>query len=214
MKRFRAQALLLLLLCVSLGVSACGSAAASSSTVGGGAAAAPPTAPTATPKPKPSAVPKITVAFCQGIMTVAQANQIIAPPTPSTTVVADQGDNAGSCNYEPASRIVNLNISFQDWNGPVPVSQSTITAEIAKLASAQGVTISSYTNVNGVGDQAAFIAAKGVIHGYTVKIDIFYVLYGKIEFSCATVYFNRSSPPDASLKGKLQQCAEQVVSRL
>ncbi len=42
--------------------------------------------PTTPPKSKPTSVPPITMAFCQQILTIAEANQIMNPSTPATTI--------------------------------------------------------------------------------------------------------------------------------
>lgn len=201
------------MLCAMLTLAACGSGATTTSTTGNTPTTA---APTATPKPKPTSLPQITQAFCQSALTVDQANQIINPSTPATMITVSTDTNLGICNYESQNPIPVLIIDFEGWNGPVPISQSDITAAANELVSklgASGGTLNTFTTVSGVGDQAAFLALTVPTSQFTIHTDVFYVLYGKVLFDCA-VYNLGSLPPDATEQSALQQCAQHVVSVL
>jgi hypothetical protein len=194
-----------------------GSAGDTGGSTGGGTPTA--AAATATPKPKPSVVPLTDLAFCQRIMSLAEVNQIMSPPTPANTIVPNNTSNGGSCNYTVASRPglagFVLAIVLYPWTGPTPVSQQDIESAVQQAeskAGANGITISTFTTVSGVGDQAAFLAASGSYQGVTYKVAVFYTLYGKIFFTCTN--FNPGSSPDAAQQSALQQCAQLVVSRL
>lgn len=209
MKRFQASVLFSLLMCVSLGVSACSGATAGSPT-GGGASAAATTAPTATPKPKPAAVPKITVAFCQGIMTVAQANQIMHPPTPATTIRVDApASGGGSCNYEYKPFHSVVSIVF----GPTVIDASNPQAFFAaadkQIPQSANATFTT-TPVSGVGDAAQFLTI--VFAALPTKMASLQVIYGKIGFSCDN--FNVQGSSFATQKTYLTQVCQQYVSQL
>lgn len=168
---------------------------------------------TATPKPKPSGAPAITTATCQTIMTLDEANKIMSPSSPATTLQASSSGDYGVCNYLTGSNTLVLKIFLETYAGPVPVPQSTLEGLLAQLAQGNGVTINTATNVSGVGDQAAYLevtASPG--GGYTLLAHVFYTIYGKVIFGCLTYTLNGVG--QSGTQSQLQQCAEQVVSRL
>lgn len=177
------------------------------------------TAPTATatPKPKPSSVPPVTTAYCQQLMTIAEANQIIQPANPATTIAAGSGDGFGTCHYSPGGGgTLNdaLLITLETYKGSTPISQQDITDYLAQTAQDPEVTVTSFQMVTGVGDQAAFAAVSFHPEGFTAYADGFVVLYGGVLFDCATPFVNTAPPPAATQMSKLQQCASQVLSRM
>jgi hypothetical protein len=196
-----------------LALAACSSAGTTGATTGGGTPA--PTGPTATPKPKPSVVPLTDLAFCQHILALTEVNQFMSPPTPADTIVPNNTANGGSCNYTISSRPgfskFVLAVILQPWKGTTPVSQQDLETAVTQLAGMPGVTVTSDATVSGVGDQAAFLAVT-TSSPLLPKMDIFYVLYGRIFFTCNS--FNPGSSPDATQQSDLQQCAQLVVSRL
>lgn len=214
MKSYRKHAVLVMGLCAALFVAAC---AAPSSGTGSGntstpAVTAPTATATATPKPKPSSVPAITEAYCQQLMTVAEANQLMKPTTPATTLIATHSEDGGACNYQASPANFPLIIYFFKWTGPVPIPQKDIAAALAQAASASDIKVSTFTMVDGIGVQAAYLEATATEDGVPLTIHIFYVLEGPFFFDCFTY-----SPLSASPLGtqtQLQQCATQVDSRL
>lgn len=221
MRTRRSMTILALMLCGCLALAAC--TAGGSSTTGTTStnnqthAASPTTAPTAVPTVvKPNSVPLTDMAFCQHILSVAEANQFMNPPIPATTIVPNNTSGGGSCNYEYAPLKITLAVILLPWNGPVPIPQADIqafvTQELAK-AGANGVTVSTFTLVSGVGDQAAFLSLVAPPNGFIHKVTVFYVLYGHIFFDCVN-YFNVGNSSDATQQSALQQCAQTVVSRL
>jgi hypothetical protein len=184
----------------------------------------PTTGATATAKPKPSVVPTTDLAFCQRILSLAEANQLMSFPMPMTTIDVNRGSAGGTCHYvytqwhhlfDPLSNF------FAPWTGPVPIPQQDLLAAAQHLANLHGVTASTVTPVSGVGDQAVFVAAAGTevtgtAHG-TVNIQVFYVLYGRILFGYANVA-NMGTivlpSVDVASESALQQCAQLVLSRL
>jgi hypothetical protein len=203
--------LLIIVASATVAVAAC--SLATTNTGGSTGGATPTVAATATAKPKPTGVPAITVPYCQSVMTVAEANQIMSPPTPATTIVANSAATGGSCHYHASPTTITLNIFFETWTGPAPIPQQDITAAIAQLAGLPGVTVTTFTTVNGVGDQAAFIVATATRQGVTINANVFYVLDGGVLFGCYT--FSGAGIASApGTQSQLQQCAQLVVSRL
>ncbi len=208
MKRFQTQVALMLLLCVSLGVAACSGGATAGSPTGGGASATATTAPT--PKPKPTAIPKITVAFCQGIMTVAQANQIMHPPTPATTIRVDApASGGGSCNYEYKPFHSVVSVVFPTTYINVSNPQAVFAAADKQLPQSSSLTMTT-TPVSGVGDAAQFVT--GVLTVVPLKMAALQVIYGKIFFTCSN--FNVQGSSFATQKTYLTQVCQQYVSQL
>ncbi len=178
---------MVLLAVVVVGTLAASGCSLTTGSTGGSTGGATPTvAATATPKAKPTGVPTITVPYCQSIMTVAEANQIMNPPTRATTIVANYAGTGGSCHYQASPSNIALNIFFETWTGPVPIPQQDITNAVTRLANLPSVTVTTFTNINGVGDQAVFIAATGTKGGITITGNVFYVLYGRVFFGCYT----------------------------
>ena len=212
MKRFQRHMALTLMVCVALAVAACGGSATAGSpnSGGGGASGGATAAPTATPKPKPTAVPKITVAFCQGIMTVAQANQIMNPPTSATTIRVDApASGGGSCNYEYKPFHSVVSIVF----GPTVIDASNPQAVLAALdkqiPQSANATFTT-TPVSGVGDTAQFLTV--VFAALPTKMASMQVIYGKIAFSCDN--FNVQGASFATEQTSLTQVCKQYISQL
>lgn len=207
MKRFQTSVLFMTLLCVSLAMAACGGGATAGGPTGGGASTTP---PTTIPKPKPSAVPKITVTFCQNIMTVAQANQIMHPPTPATTIRVDApASGGGSCNYEykPFHSVVSIVFPATSINSSNP--QAILAAAAKQLPVSNNATITA-TPVSGVGDAAQFVT--GVLIQPPLKMASLQVIYGTIFFTCSN--FNVQGSSFATQQGDLTQVCQQYVSQL
>lgn len=207
MKSIHRQALLALMVCISLAVAACGGGATAGAPNGGGAATP---APTATVKPKPSAVPKITVAFCQNIMTVAQANTIMHPPTPATTIRVDApASGGGSCNYEYRPFHSVVSIVF----GPTVIDTSNPQAFFAtadkQIPQSANATFTP-TPVSGVGDAAQFLTI--VFASLPIKMASLQVIYGKIGFTCDN--FDVQGSSFATQQTYLTQVCQQYISQL
>lgn len=179
------------------------------STTGGGTATAQPQ-PT---KTKPTSLPTITVAYCQSLLSISESNQIMNPANPTTAIDVSGGGTGGACSYDYAPFKANLFINFESWNGPTPIPQQDIVTFLTRLTHSPNGTVKTFTQVSGVGDQAAFLAATAVGGSITYTIDAFYALYGKILFACDNIFIG-AAPSDATEQAKLQQCAETVVSRL
>ncbi|HEU0025659.1 MAG TPA: hypothetical protein VFQ25_00965 [Ktedonobacterales bacterium] len=204
------------LLAGALALAACGASTGGTSTGGNSTGGTSSAAPTATPKPKPASAPQVTQAFCESVMTVADANQIMHPPAPITTIRVQSDDELGVCAYNsPQSplAVVKILIELKPYTGPTPVPTSTILQLVSQLANEPHVTVTTTKPVSGVGDQAEFLATNVSESGITVYADVMYVIYGKVAFLCDNFHFN-TKPDDAAQMNSLQQCAERVVSRL
>src|SRR5689334_9293818 len=129
MKSYRTLAVLVVGLCASLLLAACGGSSAGSGTTGGTTST---NQPTATAKPKPTSVPHLDLASCQQLMSLSEMNTLFQPPAPAATIVPTNGDTGGACNYEVAKGNIPLIIYFLTWKGPDPIPQSDIDAELAK----------------------------------------------------------------------------------
>ena len=160
--KVRHSALYCVMLTLALGsilaVTACGSG---TGTTGGSTGNGTPTvAAAATAKPKPTAVPHLTLEYCQQLMSLDEMNTLFKPPAPATTIVPTNGDTGGACNYEVAKANIPLIIYFLEWKGPDPIPQSDIDAELAQAIGTE-ITITVATPVTGIGHQAEYVEATG-----------------------------------------------------
>lgn len=219
MKRYRTIATVLIALALLATLAAC---ATPSSANGEGSSGSPTAttapAPTETPKPKPTRIPTITLALCQQLMTVDEANTIMQPSAPATTVELGNpyisNDNGGACNYRASASNFVLVIYFFPWNGPVPIPQSGIQQALSQAAG-NNVNVQAATPVSGIGAQAEYVEASTTEQGLTAAIHIFYVLVGDSSgsyiFDCFT---SNLISKTMGTQDQLQQCASQVYSRL
>jgi hypothetical protein len=202
----------------ALAMSACSLSTGGTGDAGGATGGGTPTTTTATPTPKPAptGVPEVTVQYCQGLMTVAEANQAMNPPAPATTIDAQSDSELGVCSYTSAQTpfpVVKILLERKAYTGPKPVPQSTIDELVAELANDPGATVTTTAAISGVGDQAEFLAANVRESNLTFYADVVYVLYGSVVFLCDDFHLG-SKPDDATQQSELQQCAQLVVSRL
>ena len=201
------------LLVGALSLAACASGTSTGGSTSGGTSSA---APTATPKPKPTTAPKVTLAFCQSVMTVAEANQIMNPPAPVTTIRVQSDSELGVCAYTSPQiplAVVKILIEQKPYTGPTPVPTSTILQLVSQLANEPHVTVTTTKPISGVGDQAEFLATNVSESGITLYADVIYVIYGKVAFLCDNFHLN-TKPDDTAQMNSLQQCAQRVVSQL
>jgi hypothetical protein len=201
-------------LLAALSLVACASGSPTGQTSGGAPTSTATAQPTA--KPAPTAPPQVTQLFCQSVMTVAEANQIMNPPTPATTLNAQSDSELGVCSYtSPQSpfAVVKVLIEEKPYTGPKPVPQATITQLATQLANEPGVTVTTTSAVSGVGDQAEFLAANVSDGNLTLYADAIYVIYGNVASECVNFHLN-TKPNDATQQSALQQCAQRVVAQL
>ena len=202
---------------VLLLLSACTAGGGPSTNTGGNGSpsATAATAPTATAKPKPSSLPPVTLAFCQHLLTLAEANQTINPPSPATTIDVQGLPSGGLCDYlnaqglTPAGLVVQIRLS--SYTGATPIPQQQIEDYFMQGLNQPGVTVLSVTPVGGVGDQAGTVVGSYAYQGTTIYGAAFYVLYGNVVFFCGNLAL---SSPSATQQDALKQCAQLVVSRL
>jgi hypothetical protein len=212
MKRYRTIAILVVGLCVSLIMSACGAPSSGSGAPGGPSASQPNAQPTVA-RPKPQSMPTLDLAFCQKILTIAEANSIMKPATPATTIRIDHSSDGGSCNYEYAQFKSVVTITFLPFSGGDPqqvldTAASQITSKTANIPNAKVST----TKVSSVGDAALFVTAAASVQGITFHDVGLDVVYGKLFISCAN--FRAGSSSDATQLGYLTQIAQLIVGRI
>jgi hypothetical protein len=195
-------------------LAACG-AATTTGTSGNPPPATATTAPTATARAKPTSVPPLTQAFCQGILSVAQVNQIVDPSDPAVTLAVTSPPDIVTCEYQNAQGLNDFIIAFQAYTGPYPVSASQFSAYAAQIVNGftqGGGTVTTNTLVNGVGDHAAFLAESITAQGATIKVDSLIALDGKVVIACAN--YSVGSSPDATQLSDLTRCGQRTVSQL
>lgn len=207
------RALAGLLLIGLLALVACANASAGARATGNGngngTGARSPTA-MATPKPKPAGVPVITLTYCQGLMTITEANQFMQPQSPANTIRVDSSTSGGSCNYEYTQFHSVVTILFLPFHQGASLD-TIVTQSLAQDQNQPGTQITKVP-VSGVGDQALYIAASIATGGPT---EYFYALdttVNSLYISC----FNSTVgvPPTNNLQPALTQVCRQVISRL
>lgn len=215
MRKLRVFVILAAVLGISLVAAACGAGASGSTGNGAGgngggtSGSGTSSGGSTVTKSKPTSVPTITLAFCQKILTVSEANQIMHPATPATTIRIDSNANGGSCNYEYAPYRSVLTVAFLPYTGNDPAQ--ALGAAANQLANVKGATVTT-THISGVGDAALFVTSAISVQGINRKSDGLDVIYGAVLFSCGN--FNVGSSPDATQMSALKQVAQLVVNRL
>jgi hypothetical protein len=202
--------LLAIVVCGSLALSACGLNTGGSGSTGGSSGGGTPTA-TRAPKAKPTGVPVLTVPDCTQLLTVAEANTFMKPPTPATTIRVDNGPSGGSCNYEYAQFKSVVTVTFLPYKGlQTPQDeQHGLKAAASQISSVQGATVTT-TMVSGVGDAALF--ASAALASPPLKFAALDVIYGALVVSCAN--FNVGASSLATQQTALTQVCQQLISRL
>jgi hypothetical protein len=208
-KRYQTIAVVLVGLCASLLLAACAGPSTGSSGPGGSQATTQPTVA----HPKPQSMPTIDMAFCQKILTIAEANSIMKPSTAANAIRIDHGPTGGSCNYEYAQFKAVVTITFMSFNGSDPqqtldAAASQIASKTANIPNAKTTT----TKVSGIGDAALFVATSASIEGIALHDVGLDVIDGKLFISCAN--FRAGSSPDSTQLSYLTQVAQLVVSRI
>jgi hypothetical protein len=143
-------------------------------------------------------------------MTVAQANTIMHPPTPATTIRVDApASGGGSCNYEykPYNSVVSIVFPAAVINVSNP--QAVFAAADKQLPQSASAKITA-TPVSGVGDAAQFVT--GVLTVVPLKMAALQVIYGKIFFTCSN--FNVQGSSFATQQTYLTQVCQQYISQL
>lgn len=214
MKLSRKLAVLIIGLCAALLVAACGSSSLTADQTPN-----PGTKPpqTTSAKPKPTALPQMTMAFCQSILTVGEANQIMKSPHTATTIRIDApSDGGGSCNYEyaPYKGIVSIVFVNVIPDG-VALNADTIAAQAkAQASSVEGAKITTQP-VSGVGDVAVFAAGSATLAGKPYKFDALDIVYGRVFFDVNVPLLgpDAAAASDSALLASFTQVAQLVTSR-
>jgi hypothetical protein len=157
------------------------------------------------------------MAFCQSILTIAEANQIMQSPHTATTIRIDApASGGGSCNYEYASFKGIVSIVFV---GVIPtgttLTADALAAQVQKGASSvEGATITTQA-VSGVGDVAVFAASSATLAGQPYKFDALDIAYGQVFFDVNVPLLgpDAASASDSALLASFTQVAKLVTSR-
>jgi hypothetical protein len=168
-----------------------------------------------TVKPKPTTLPPVTEAYCQQLLSVAEANQIMGPANPAIFIDVSSLPSGGLCDYlssqslTPAALVVQVHLDL--YTGAKPITQQQIEAYFQQGLNEPGVTVLTDSAVSGVGDQAGIVVGSYTYQGTTLYGAAFYALYGNVVFDCGNL---SPTSPTAAQQGALKQCAETVLGRL
>ncbi len=170
--------------------------------------------PTATKAPL-SAVPQITLAFCQGLVSLSDANNIMHPASPITSIVPDNARPGGSCSYTSSSHQAGIPLSLYFQPFPAGTSLNAIAQQAVAQAEAKngippGLSF-NITPVSGIGDQALYGSASGTFSGISVFYAALDTTIGSVWISCFN--FGEGSPTIPQQPALTQVCT-QVVSRI
>jgi hypothetical protein len=167
---------------------------------------------TATPKPKPTSVPTTSVAFCQGLLSLAETNSIMKPAAPATTILFENDTSStplNACSWTPGQPVAVLAVYFALF--PSGTSMNTAAQQLlAKAHVPAGGSINT-TPVSGVGDQALYVSTTIPTPAGTNYIAALDVADGGVLLACAQT--GAGSVP-AAAQGELTQACKVVVSRL
>jgi hypothetical protein len=168
-------------------------------------------APSATVKPKPTSVPTTSVAFCQGLLSLAEVNSVMKPAAPATNIIFenDTSNHLSACSWAQGQTIAVLAVFFL----PFPAGTSLESAaqqQLAKVHVPTGGSVAA-TPVSGVGDQALYLSAS-----IPTPADLNYaadlvVADGGIVLGCAQT--GTGSVP-AGLQPELQEACLAIMSQL
>lgn len=164
------------------------------------------TPPTPTPKPKPTSVPTTSVAYCQGLLSLAQANSIMSPSSPATSILFenDSSGKLNACSWVPGNGVAVLAVYF----APFPQG-TTLTTAVQQLLPASGGIAT--TPVAGVGDQALYVSATIPTPSGANYIGSIDAAYGAVLLACAQT---GSGTLPAGLQSKLAQACTTVISHM
>lgn len=196
MKKLFARVLTAGIICSALALAACGGAGGGASN-GGGATA------TATPKPAPTGVPTLTVAKCEQLLSLAEANQIMNPSKPATMV---ELDGTATCGYDYAQNQAVVGVTFLPYTGTAAEAMTMLTANEDELK--QSTDSFTATPIPGLGTAALF-------EGYTqdsITAATVNVVDGKVIITCHN--FEVGSTPLDFEQTALTKVCTTVISRM
>jgi hypothetical protein len=169
------------------------------------------TQPTATPKPKPTSVPTTSLAYCQGLLSLADVNSIMKPAAPATNILFenDTSNHLSACSWAQGQVIAVLAVFFL----PFPAGTSLESAaqqQLAKVHVPVGGSIGT-TPVSGVGDQALYLSATVPTPAGPNYVADLVVADGGVLLGCAQT--GTGSVP-AVAQSELQEACLVVISQL
>ena len=168
------------------------------------------TLPTPTPKPKPTSVPTTSLAYCQGLLSLAEVNSVMKPAAPATNILFynDTSDHGSECGWTQGQTIAVFAVEFFPF--PAGASLNSFAQKLAEANAQPGGKIST-TPISGVGDQALYVSASlPTPAGLNYAADL-YVAYGAILLGCSQT--GTGSVP-VSLQPKLQEACLAIMSQL
>ncbi len=168
--------------------------------------------PTAKPtKPPLTAIPTTTAAYCEGLLSFAEANQMISPVSAIVGVDPANSQNLSTCQFVDAAQQAPLVLGFENFPAGAqigPVAQEAT----AKAFHYPNVTVEVSHAVSGVGDQAWFMAGSIAAGNINEHGDVLYIAVGKILLSITNVNINGSAKLGSSDNGTIQNEFVQVAN--
>ncbi len=166
---------------------------------------------TATPRPKPTSVPTTSVAFCQGLLSVAEVNSVMQPPAPATTILFenDSSNQLNACSWTPGQNIAVLAVYFVPF--PAGTSLTVVAQQLLTKSNAPAGGTPATTPVSGVGDQALYLNTTIPTPAGANYIAALYVADGAVLIACTQTGDGNVPAPAQS---DLTQACTLVVSRL
>ncbi len=167
--------------------------------------------PSATAKPKPTALPTTSVAYCQGLLSLADVNSVMKPAAPATSIqfVNDTSNHLSACSWSPGPTIAVLAVFFIQSTPGVSLN-SIAQQQLAKAHSPAGGNIET-TPVSGVGDQAMYLSATIPTPSGPNYAGDLVVAYGALVIGCAQT---GSGTLPTGLEPELQEACLAVISQL
>ena len=217
LRRLAPAALALTAALLVLSGCASGNTTAKSGNTGNGAASPTATTAQATPtKTKPSAVPQITLAYCQSLVSLADVNNVMKPASPATTITPDNARPGGSCSYISGTDPSGLDFTLFFQPFPQGTSLSAIAQQGLQQAAAKkglppGIT-ATITPLSGIGDQAIYASFTGTFNGISGFYDAVYTTLGSVYLSCFN--FGIGSSPTTPQQPALPELCTQAVNRM
>ena len=168
-------------------------------------------APSATAKPKPTTIPTTSVAYCQGLLSLADVNNVMKPTAPATSIlfVNDTSNHLSICSWVPGSGVAVLSTWFIQSTPGVSL-KAEAQRQLAKTQGSAGGSVES-ASVSGVGDDALYLSGTIPTPAGANYAGDLVVAYGAIIIGCAQT---GSGSLPAGLEPELQEACLAVMSQL
>ncbi len=195
-------------------VTACSSITGTTSTNGSTSATA-----TSTPQPTATsvAIPVATISYCEGLLTIAEANKILNPVNPIVGVQIANSTNNSSCKYTDASNNVLLLLNFAPFSSGTQINTAA-TQYIAQVFNNPNTAIVTSHAVSGVGNQAWYISSKITGGNISGLAKVLCIAAGGLQITLTNISMNGtgllSSVSDVVVQGEFVQAAALIISRM